>query len=105
VAAAGFVVPYMAVYSPALMLQGGGILATIYVTFKAVVAISLWASGITGFLRTRMNWLERIWVVLAAALLVAAVPMTDEIGFAATAAFLVWHVTRSRRMQRLEKAA
>jgi TRAP transporter 4TM/12TM fusion protein len=105
VAAAGFVVPYMAVYSPALMLQGSGILAVIYVTFKAVVAIGLWASGITGFLQTRMNWLERIWVVLAAALLVAAVPMTDEIGFAATAAFLVWHVTRSRRMQRQEKVA
>src|SRR6185312_16407677 len=79
VAAAGFVVPYMAVYSPALMLQGGGILPVVYVTFKAVVAIGLWAAGITGFLKTRMNWLERAWVILAAALLVAAVPMTDEL--------------------------
>jgi TRAP transporter 4TM/12TM fusion protein len=106
VAAAGFVVPYMAVYSPALMLQGGGLLAVIYVTFKAVVAIGLWGAGITGFLKIRMPWFERVWAVLAAALLIAAAPMTDELGFAATAAFLVWHLARSRRPpQVLEKAA
>ncbi|HXE19686.1 MAG TPA: TRAP transporter large permease subunit, partial [Castellaniella sp.] len=104
VAAAGFVVPYMAVYSPALMLQGGGILPVVYVTFKAVVAIGLWAAGITGFLKTRMNWLERAWVILAAALLVAAVPMTDELGFAASAAFLIWHLARGRRSKPLQGA-
>ena len=97
VAAAGFVVPYMAVYSPALMLQGGSLLAVIYVTFKAVVAIGLWGAGVTGYLKNRMNWLERVWVVGAAALLVAAVPATDELGFAATALFLIWHLTRGRR--------
>ncbi|HEX7387181.1 MAG TPA: TRAP transporter permease [Castellaniella sp.] len=106
VAAAGFVVPYMAVYSPALMLQGGSLLAVAYVTFKAVVAIGLWGAGITGYLKQRMNWAERVWVVAAAALLVAAVPMTDELGFAATALFLIWHLTRGRRPpQTLQEAA
>jgi TRAP-type uncharacterized transport system fused permease subunit len=37
VAIAGFIVPFMAVYSPALMLQGGTWLATAYVVFKALV--------------------------------------------------------------------
>jgi TRAP-type uncharacterized transport system fused permease subunit len=86
------------------MLQGGGILPVVYVTFKAVVAIGLWAAGITGFLKTRMNWLERAWVILAAALLVAAVPMTDELGFAASAAFLIWHLARGRRSKPLQGA-
>jgi TRAP transporter 4TM/12TM fusion protein len=97
VAVAGFVVPYMAVYSPALMLQGGTTWDTVYVVFKALVAITLWGAGITGFLKTRLNGLERAYVVAAAALLVAAVPVTDELGFAATAIFLVWHLARSRR--------
>ncbi|WP_345796544.1 TRAP transporter permease [Castellaniella sp. MT123] len=98
VAAAGFVVPYMAVYSPALMLQGGSLWDVAYIVFKALLAITLWAAGITGFLKTRLNAYERVYVVLAAALLVAAVPMTDELGFAATAIFLIWHLTRSRRV-------
>ncbi|WP_322995881.1 TRAP transporter permease [Castellaniella sp.] len=96
VAAAGFVVPYMAVYSPALMLQGGTALDTIYVVFKALLAITLWAAGLTGFLKTRLNIAERIYIILAASLLVAALPLTDEIGFAATGLFLIWHWLRSR---------
>jgi TRAP transporter 4TM/12TM fusion protein len=97
VAAAGFVVPYMAVYAPALMLQGGTAWDTLYVVFKALLAITLWAAGITGFLKAQLNAFERVYILLAAALLVAAIPMTDEIGFAATAVFLVWHLARSRR--------
>ncbi|MGB7400223.1 TRAP transporter large permease subunit, partial [Castellaniella sp.] len=110
VAVAGFVVPYMAVYSPALMLQGfdswsiSAVLAVVYIVFKALVAITLWGAGMTGFLITRINAFERIYVVLAAALLVAAIPMTDDIGFAATALFLVWHVLRSRRQAAAQAA-
>ncbi len=103
VAVAGFVVPYMAVYSPALMLQGfdswdiSAVLAVVYIVFKALVAITLWGAGMTGYLFTRMNAFERVYVVLAAALLVTAIPITDDIGFAATALFLVWHMIQSRR--------
>ncbi|WP_322999071.1 TRAP transporter permease [Castellaniella sp.] len=97
VAIAGFVVPYMAVYSPALMLQGGTAWDVIYIVFKALVAITLWSAGVTGFLKMRLNGFERAYVVIAAALLVAAAPITDDLGFAATALFLVWHLVRSRR--------
>lgn len=96
VAAAGFVVPYMAVYTPALMLQGGDIIAVLYVVGKALLAIGLWGIGITGFLFTRINMLERLFTIAAAALLVAAVPMSDALGFGAAALFLAWHVMRSR---------
>ncbi|MDY0309466.1 MAG: TRAP transporter permease [Castellaniella sp.] len=105
VAVAGFVVPYMAVYAPALMLQGGDALDVAYIVFKALLAITLWAAGITGFLLTALNWFERLYIIAAAALLVAAVPLTDDIGFAATALFLVWHVARSRRARAAQTAA
>src|SRR5450759_1980798 len=47
IAIAGFVIPYMAVYDPALMLQPGddgkvSAIAAAYITFKALVAIALW---------------------------------------------------------------
>jgi TRAP-type uncharacterized transport system fused permease subunit len=107
VAAAGFVIPYMAVYTPALMLQDGGPLAAAigywpavaYIVFKALLAIMLWGAATIGYLFGRVSPLERTWAFAAAALLIAALPATDEIGFAAVAAFLGWHVWRARAVK------
>jgi len=101
IAIAGFVVPYMAVYDPALMLQPGAdgqvsAIAATYVTFKALVAIALWGVAVIGHLRAPLNWWERIVAFVAAALLVATIPLTDEIGFAAAAALFVWHLWHTR---------
>ena len=107
IAIAGFVIPFMAVYDPALMLQPRppsttvDIAAAIYVSFKAVVAIALWGGAAVGYLRGPLNWVERIVALVAAALLVAAIPWTDEVGFALCAAFIVWHLVRTRaKLQR-----
>jgi TRAP-type uncharacterized transport system fused permease subunit len=71
IGAAGFVVPFMAVYSPALMLQGGDpmaesigfVPAVIYVVAKALVGIMLWGVAIIGFLRSDVAWWERVWAL------------------------------------------
>ena len=61
IAIAGFVVPYMAVYSPALMLQGdAGWMAVVYVVFKAVLAIFLWGSAAIGYLWAPLGMAERL---------------------------------------------
>ncbi|MGC1816233.1 MAG: TRAP transporter large permease subunit, partial [Casimicrobiaceae bacterium] len=110
IAIAGFVIPYIAVYDPALMLQTArtgaslSIVAVLYVVFKAIVAIGLWGAAAVGHLRAPLNWLERFVAFAAAALLVAAVPWTDQAGFAAAAAFIAWHVWRSRGTQAAVKA-
>jgi TRAP-type uncharacterized transport system fused permease subunit len=102
IAIAGFVIPYMAVYDPALMLQPTGgdgtidFVGVIYVILKAVLSIGLWGAAAIGYVRGPLAWFERLWAFVAAALLVAAVPLTDEIGFVAAALFIVWHVMRTR---------
>jgi len=106
VAIAGFVIPYMAVYDPALMLQptspgaGLSLVAVVYVIVKAVLAIGLWGGAAIGFLRGPLNWAERVVAFAAAALLVAAVPSTDELGFAASVLFIAWHLLRTRKQPR-----
>jgi len=105
VAAAGFVIPFMAVYTPALMLQPGGPLAeawgmplaVAYIVFKAVLAIGLWGAAVIGFLRTKMLWHERLLAAGAAGTLIAALPLTDEIGFALAAAAIGLHFWRTRK--------
>jgi len=100
VAAAGFVVPFMAVYTPALMLQDGGALAAAigywpavaYIVLKALMALALWGACVIGWLGRPLAIWERLIAVVAAFTLVAALPITDEIGFALAVVFglLVW---------------
>src|SRR5437667_4645069 len=103
IAIAGFVVPFMAVYDPALMLQGGSVIDTAYMVVKAVVAIGLWGAAAVGYLWGPLNWAERIWATIAAFLLVVAFPWTDEAGFALGAAFIAWHGYRNSGALRSRK--
>ena len=97
IALAGFVVPYMAVYDPQLMLQGHWTLGGVaYVSAKAVLAIILWGAVAVGHLRAQMSVGERALAFAAAALLIAALPLTDEAGFALAAVVLGWHALRTR---------
>ncbi|HEY8383722.1 MAG TPA: TRAP transporter permease [Microvirga sp.] len=104
IALPGFIVPYMAVYDPTLMLQpvpgldGAGYwVAVAYIVFKTALALGLWGVAAVGFARAPMPWWERILATAAAASLVLAVPVTDEIGFALAAAFIGIHLWRTRR--------
>ncbi|MFN6961531.1 MAG: TRAP transporter permease [Rhodocyclaceae bacterium] len=98
VAIAGFVVPYLAVYDNALMLQGDpGLAAVAYVVGKALLAIALWGAAAIGHLRAPLTAWERVFAAAGAFLLVAALPLTDELGFALCSAFFVWHWRRSTR--------
>ena len=104
VAAAGFVIPYMAVYTPALMLQDGGPiaaawgypLAVTYIIFKVTIAIALWGAAVIGFLKTNMAWWERLLAAIAAITLIAALPLTDEIGFVLAILAVAIHWWRTR---------
>lgn len=95
VAAAGFVIPFMAVYTPALMLQPGGTLAeaigfapaVAYIVLKAVLSIGLWGAAVIGWLGRDLVFWERALAMAGAFTLVAAMPITDEIGFALVALF------------------
>ncbi len=98
IAIAGFVVPFMAVYDPALMLQGDPTTwAVIYILVKALLAIFLWGSAAIGYLWSPLNIVERVFAAIAACFLIVALPLTDEIGFAAGTAFILWHWIRARR--------
>jgi TRAP transporter 4TM/12TM fusion protein len=99
IAIAGFVIPYMAVYDPALMLQGDWtLLGVAYILFKTLLAIMLWGGAVVGYLWAPLKPIERGVAVIGAGLLAAALPMTDEIGFVVAAVFLGWHFLQKRRL-------
>jgi len=104
IATAGFVLPFMAVYDPALMLQPGGPLeasigfypAVAYIVFKTALAIGLWGAAVVGYLRGPLTWWERLLATATAFSLVLASALSDQIGFALAVVFfgLHWHRTR-----------
>ncbi|MDD3343626.1 MAG: TRAP transporter permease, partial [Sulfurospirillaceae bacterium] len=98
IAIAGFIVPFMAVYDPALMLQGDPtVIAVIYIVFKALLAIFLWGGAAIGYLWSPLSTLQRGLGVIAAIALVAALPISDQIGFALSLTFILWVWLSSRK--------
>lgn len=104
-AIAGYVVPFMAVYTPALMLQDAGPLSAyvgyggevLYVVAKACAGIVLWGAAVVGFLFGRLAVWERLAIFLAGLALVLALPLTDEIGWLLAAILVGQHWWRVRR--------
>ncbi|MNN23041.1 hypothetical protein D3C81_1364250 [compost metagenome] len=87
----------MAVYNPALMLQGDNLWITAYMLIKTTLAVGLWGMASTGYLQCKMPIWERLLCVAAGALLVVALPLTDELGFALGTLMILQHVWRSRQ--------
>jgi TRAP-type uncharacterized transport system fused permease subunit len=112
IAAAGFIIPYIAVYAPALMLNGadpmiaiwGFLPAVAYVTVKACIGIGLLGVATIGYFRAPCPLWERLLAFCASLLLILALPLTDQAGFALTAIFVLQHEWRRRAAQRLAAA-
>ncbi|OYW38430.1 MAG: C4-dicarboxylate ABC transporter, partial [Azorhizobium sp. 12-66-6] len=104
IALAGFLIPVMAVYEPALMLQDGGHIAAqygywvevAYVFFKACIVIGLLGAVAIGWLFGPLSIIQRVVAGIAALLFVASVPLSDFAAFALFAAFLAWHLIQVR---------
>ncbi len=97
VAMAGFVIPYMAVYSPELMLQGydgsnllNYVFSVFYICIKVIIAILFWGITVIGYFNKNLNFFERFVTFLVPVFLVVALPLTDEIGFFLTAVILFY---------------
>lgn len=104
-AAAGFIIPFMAVYTPSLMLQDGGAIAeawgypveVAFVLVKTVVGVGLWGVAVVGYLFGRTTLGERLLAMAAGVSLILALPNSDAIGFGLALAFLAAHGLRVRR--------
>ncbi|MBW5436283.1 TRAP transporter permease [Bradyrhizobium canariense] len=102
IALAGYVIPFIFVYSPALMLQAGDPMAAklgfygavALATLKALVAIALFGMVAIGFLFTRLTFLERLVALGAAICLLGDFPFSDTAGFLLAAAIVLWQWRR-----------
>jgi TRAP transporter 4TM/12TM fusion protein len=104
IALPAFIVPYLAVADPVLLLQpvpgleGAAYWAGVgYVTAKAALGVGLWGVAAFGYANGRIAWAERVLAALAAGFLIFPDLAADAIGFALTAAFVGWRLFAARR--------
>jgi TRAP transporter 4TM/12TM fusion protein len=98
IALAGYVIPFIAVYSPALMLQPGDPMepflgfygAVGYALCKAIFAIGMFGVVAIGFLFTRLTIVERVIAFAASLCLLGEFQYSDIIGFVVAVGVIVW---------------
>jgi len=79
-AIAGFIVPYMFVYGPELLLFGNP-LSIIWACITGIIGTICLAGGAMGYFLKKTHWLERILLISAALLLIKPGLKTDIVGF------------------------
>ncbi|MDP3488408.1 MAG: TRAP transporter large permease subunit, partial [Bacillota bacterium] len=99
-ALAGFIVPYMFVYSPALLLIGTSGLGAVLVAVSALVGVLALGAGVEGWLVTEATALQRVLLLGSALLLINPGGATDVFGLGLIAAVYVW-----QKMAATKKAA
>ncbi|CAN5447780.1 TRAP transporter permease [soil metagenome] len=95
-AIAGFIVPYMFVFSPVLLLSNAEPLEVIPVAATALVGVLMLAVAGEGFLFAKVNWVFRIILIAGAILMLNPSFLSDGIGLAVAVAISLWQ-WRNRR--------
>ena len=87
IAAATYIVPFMFIYEPSLMLIGDWF-ESVTSTVSAVIGVMCLAAGLQGYLLREARWWERAVLVVAALLLIKPGYISDAIGVVLLAAVL-----------------
>jgi TRAP transporter 4TM/12TM fusion protein len=95
-AIAGFIVPFMFVYSPQLLLVDTSFMEGIRVAIGACLGVFMIAVAVEGYIFTNMNWFIRIVTAGGALCLIDSRIITDVIGILVLVALIVFQRSRAR---------
>jgi TRAP transporter 4TM/12TM fusion protein len=90
-----YIVPFIFVYQPALLLIGTPLEIVIVVGTSLIGIVSI-AAGITGYIIGNLNWIQRALLIAGGGVFCLTGGMEQVIAAAAVLAVIVWHVLASR---------
>lgn len=79
-AIAAFIIPYMIVFSPSLLMIDTTVPQIIWVVFTAITGMVAIGSGVIGYWYRKLYWFERIIVIAAGLLLIYPEKFSDWVG-------------------------
>ncbi len=79
-AIAAFIIPYMFVFNPAMLMMGASIPEIIWVVATAIIGMIAIGAGMIGYWYRKCNWIERILALGTGLLLIYPETITDIVG-------------------------
>lgn len=103
----GFIIPFILVYNPMLLMQGDDLnpLSVLHMVISALVGIYALSIASANFWLMKTHWLERVLFTAAAILLIKPGLMTDLGGAALIAAAAAMHLLRYKQRAALPGGA
>ncbi|HON84848.1 MAG TPA: TRAP transporter permease [Syntrophorhabdaceae bacterium] len=95
---AAFIVPYMFVFNPALLMSGS-VMNIIWVTFTALVGVYLLSSSVIGWWLAYMSVWERVLLFVASLLLIEPRVITDAIAVVFIIPVLLYQLKQRKKIK------
>ncbi len=96
-AMAGFLLPYMFVYSPVLLMIDSTLMEIVWASVTALLGCCALAASLEGWLLHQANPIQRILLLFAALTLIRPGMVTDALGGGAFVAVVVWQVLERKK--------
>lgn len=96
-ALAGIIVPFVFVYSPAILLQGAGLSEIIVTAATAVIGVITLSAAVSGYFFTLATWPERVMLVVTALALIFHDVRADGAGIVLLVMVAAIQIVRRRR--------
>jgi len=103
-AIAAFIIPYMFVLEPALLMIDTNILEVTFILISAIIGMIAIGAGMIGYWYTSLHWVERIISTIAGLLLIYPGLYTDAFGLVIFVTMLIMQVAKEKR-QNAEREA
>ena len=98
-AIAAFIIPYIFVLSPVILMVDATPLTLIVATLSALLGMIAVSSALCGFLADHCRLYERVLLIVAGLLMIKPGGMTDMIGLAVFAVILAMQYTRAKKAE------
>ena len=95
-AIAAFIIPYIFVLSPVLLMMEGSVVELLFSTVTALAGMIALSSALIGYLAANCLWLERILLVVGGLLMIQPGLLTDAIGLTLFGAVLAYQFKRRK---------
>lgn len=98
-ALAGFIIPFIFVYNPILLLIGGGIFETGLAIITSIIGVCALAMALQGYMIADLNMVQRIVLFAGAMSLIIPGLFTDLIGVAVLGGVYLWQKASAKKAQ------
>lgn len=104
-AIAAFIIPYMFVFNPAMLMLDSSITEIVWVTLTAIVGMVAIGAGLIGYWYQKLNWIMRIVTVATGMMLIYPETLTDIIGLVLFVILLAWQWIGNKKQDPPELAS